>query len=74
MTKAKRFVLLALVLGGLLLAGSPALTPQATAWDVGPDTTCWWRLENGGPPEVWCYYCCNHPDCLPYNCCDLFCE
>jgi hypothetical protein len=36
MTKAKRFVLLALVLGGLLLAGSPALTPQATAWDVGP--------------------------------------
>jgi hypothetical protein len=46
------------------------LVTSSFAAKIEPETACWWVYTG----ERWCYHCCNHPDCLPATCCDLYCE
>lgn len=66
-----------LLLVGLLLLSlmvTSGLAAEAKAGKIEPKTVCWWVYRGTYPPgELWCYYCCNHPD-LPPGCHDLFCE
>jgi hypothetical protein len=75
MMNEKRTLWLLVGLFILSLTITSALAVKVEAGRIEPDTTCsWeWRGTYGGR-EYWCYHCCNHPDCLPDVCCDLYCE
>ncbi|MCD6552899.1 MAG: hypothetical protein J7M16_02680 [Anaerolineae bacterium] len=58
-----------------LVVTSTTLAARAKAGKIAPETACWWVYRGTYPAgERWCYHCCNHPDCLPATCCDLYCE
>ncbi len=66
----KMSLLLLIVLFLLALMLASTLAAKAMVGKIEPKTTCWWVYSG----ERWCYYCCNHPECLPATCCVLYCE